>query len=82
VIRGFDDQEPTVLPGAVIRGDGGGEVILREAANVQDNVTIAKTPSASSRRFPWPRSFVALPELKAINVNYKLTYMTYHGMYY
>ena len=64
MIRGFDDQEPTVaenayvdpaatvignvtieadatiLPGAVIRGDGGGEVVLREAANVQDNVTI------------------------------------------
>jgi len=32
--------EATVLPGAVIRGDGGGEVALREAANVQDNVTI------------------------------------------
>jgi len=61
MIRGFDDQEPTVadsayidpaatvignvtigaeatvLPGAVIRGDGGGEVVLQEAANVQDN---------------------------------------------
>lgn len=30
----------TVLPGAVLRGDGGGEILLREAANVQDNVTI------------------------------------------
>ena len=32
--------EATILPGAVIRGDGGGEVILREQANIQDNVTI------------------------------------------
>ncbi len=30
----------TVLPGAVIRGDGGGEVVLDARANVQDNVTI------------------------------------------
>jgi carbonic anhydrase/acetyltransferase-like protein (isoleucine patch superfamily) len=34
------DAGATVLPGAVIRGDGGGEVHLRENANVQDNVTI------------------------------------------
>ena len=33
-------EEATVLPGAVIRGDGGGEVILERCANVQDNVTI------------------------------------------
>lgn len=33
------ESEATVLPGAVIRGDGG-PVILRERANVQDNVTI------------------------------------------
>lgn len=33
-------EEATVLPGAVIRGDGGGEVVLEARANVQDNVTI------------------------------------------
>jgi carbonic anhydrase/acetyltransferase-like protein (isoleucine patch superfamily) len=32
--------EATVLPGAVLRADGGGEILLREAANVQDNVMI------------------------------------------
>jgi len=76
MIRGFDDQEPTVadsayvdpaatvignvtleaeatvLPGAVIRGDGG-EVVLREAANVQDNVTIhADAPGEQVRLEP------------------------------
>jgi carbonic anhydrase/acetyltransferase-like protein (isoleucine patch superfamily) len=34
------DAGATVLPGAVIRGDGGGEVLLCENANVQDNVTV------------------------------------------
>ncbi|SDK03932.1 Carbonic anhydrase or acetyltransferase, isoleucine patch superfamily [Halovenus aranensis] len=33
-------EEATILPGAVIRGDGGGEVVLDARANVQDNVTI------------------------------------------
>ena len=32
--------EATVLPGAVLRGDGGGEIHLDARANVQDNVTI------------------------------------------
>lgn len=32
--------EATVLPGAVLRGDGGGEIVLEAQANVQDNVTI------------------------------------------
>lgn len=41
------EPEATVLPGAVIRGDSGGEILLREAANVQDNVTIhADAPGA------------------------------------
>lgn len=31
--------DATILPGAVLRGDGG-EIILEEKANVQDNVTI------------------------------------------
>ena len=30
----------TILPGAVLRGDGGGEILLEAQANVQDNVTI------------------------------------------
>lgn len=34
------EADATVLPGAVIRGDGGGEVVLEHGANVQDNVTI------------------------------------------
>lgn len=33
-------EEATVLPGAVLRGDGGGEIVLDARANVQDNVTI------------------------------------------
>lgn len=33
-------EEATVLPGAVLRGDGGGEILLDARANVQDNVTI------------------------------------------
>lgn len=33
-------EDATVLPGAVIRGDGGGEVVLEAGANVQDNVTV------------------------------------------
>ena len=32
--------EATILPGAVLRGDGGGEIVLEANANVQDNVTI------------------------------------------
>jgi carbonic anhydrase/acetyltransferase-like protein (isoleucine patch superfamily) len=37
--------EATVLPGAVLRGDGGGQIILERRANVQDNATIhADTP--------------------------------------
>lgn len=32
--------EATILPGAVLRGDGGGRILLEEGANVQDNVTI------------------------------------------
>jgi len=32
-------EDATILPGAVLRGDGG-EIILDEKANVQDNVTI------------------------------------------
>lgn len=32
-------EEATILPGAVLRGDGG-EIVLEEKANVQDNVTI------------------------------------------
>lgn len=32
--------DATVLPGAVLRGDGGGEIVLDAHANVQDNVTI------------------------------------------
>lgn len=31
--------DATILPGAVLRGDGG-EIVLEEKANVQDNVTI------------------------------------------
>ncbi len=38
-------EDATILPGAVLRGDGG-EIILEEKANVQDNVTIhADNPS-------------------------------------
>lgn len=33
-------EEATILPGAVVRGDGGGEVVLDARANVQDNATI------------------------------------------
>lgn len=33
-------EDATVLPGAVIRGDGGGEVVLDACANVQDNATL------------------------------------------
>jgi carbonic anhydrase/acetyltransferase-like protein (isoleucine patch superfamily) len=33
-------EEATVLPGAVLRGDGGGEIVLEARANIQDNVTI------------------------------------------
>jgi len=32
-------EEATILPGAVLRGDGG-EIVLEAKANVQDNVTI------------------------------------------
>jgi carbonic anhydrase/acetyltransferase-like protein (isoleucine patch superfamily) len=32
--------DATVLPGAVLRGDGGGEIVLDAHANVQDNATI------------------------------------------
>ncbi|MFC7073523.1 gamma carbonic anhydrase family protein [Halovenus rubra] len=32
--------EATILPGAVLRGDGGGEIVLEARANVQDNVTM------------------------------------------
>jgi carbonic anhydrase/acetyltransferase-like protein (isoleucine patch superfamily) len=33
-------EEATVLPGAVLRADGGGEILLDTRANVQDNVTV------------------------------------------
>lgn len=32
-------EDATILPGAVLRGDGG-QIVLEEKANVQDNVTI------------------------------------------
>jgi len=42
--------EATVLPGAVIRGDGGGTVVLEARANVQDNATIhADAPGEAVR---------------------------------
>lgn len=33
-------EDATILPGAVLRGDGGGEIVLEAGANVQDNATI------------------------------------------
>lgn len=33
-------DDATILPGAVLRGDGGGKVVLETGANVQDNATI------------------------------------------
>lgn len=32
--------EATILPGAVLRADSGGEILLHERVNVQDNVTM------------------------------------------
>lgn len=34
------EANATILPGAVLRGDGGGQIMLRKGANVQDNAML------------------------------------------
>jgi len=43
-------ENATVLPGAVLRGDGGGEIVLERNANVQDNATIHADASGEQVR--------------------------------